>query len=108
MVFVRVRVRVVIHRFYFFLKEANDWCTGTQICHESHFCCGRQKIGVPGLNSVMNLLFFIVGGKRLVYRNSIISGCSLFSPCPRRHQNNGEKYSRQNTQEKPSLKNCDH
>jgi len=36
------------------------------------------------------------------------SGCSLFSPCPLRRQNNGEEYSRQNTQEKSSLKNYDH
>ena len=48
----------ILSRIIFFLQEANDWCTGTQIYHESHFCCGRQKIGVPGLNSIMNLLFF--------------------------------------------------
>ena len=32
------------------------------------------------------------------------SGCSLFSPCPRHRQNNGEEQFRQKVQEKSSLK----
>jgi hypothetical protein len=62
-----------VGRESFLLREANDWCTGTQFCHESYFFnCGRKTICVPGLNSVMNHIF-IAGGKRLVYRDSILS-----------------------------------
>ena len=39
----------------------------------NHFYCGRQTIGVPGLSSVMNHIFLIAGGKRSVYRDSILS-----------------------------------
>jgi len=63
---------------FFLLQEANDWCTGTQFCHESYFFySGRKTIGVPGLNSVMNHIF-IAWGWRLVYRDSILSWIIFF------------------------------
>jgi hypothetical protein len=67
-----------VRNHFFLLREDDDWCTGTQFCHESYFFnCGRQTIGVPGLNSVMNDIF-IAGGKRLVYRDSTLSWIRFF------------------------------
>ena len=68
-----------VRNHFFLLREDDDWCTGTQFCHESYFFnCGRQTIGVPGLNSIMNHIFFIVGGRQLLYRDSFLNESYIF------------------------------
>ena len=44
----------------------------------NHFYCGRQTIGVPGLNSIMKHFFFIVGGRQLLYRDSFLNESYIF------------------------------
>jgi hypothetical protein len=93
-----------IGRESFLLREGDDRCTMTRYSFlvANHFYCGRITIGVAGLVlifwyddrctylycrritigvillSVMNHIFFIAGGERLVYRDSILSRIIFF------------------------------